>query len=628
MTGNGVFYGTVAGGGPFGYGGIYIISVVNAAPTAPSNLTAVAGNGRVSLSWTASSSDTATTYNVYQGTSAGGESATPIQTGLTGTTATVAALTNGTTYYFTVAGVNSTGTSAMSNEASATPTTAPGQVTGLTATAGSGSVSLTWSATSGATSYTVYQSTSSGAETPVATGVSGTSYTAAGLVNGSTYYFEVAAVNGAGSGPMSAEVSATPLAPAAIPHFSPAGGTYNSAQSVTLSDSTPGATIYFTTDGSAPTTSSTAYSGAITVASTQTIKAVAVAPGYSASTVATATYTITPPAAMPSFNPVGGSYSSVQTVTLSDDTSGATIYYTTDGSTPTTASSVYAGPITVAVSQTIKAIAAAPGYSASDVASANYTITIPIAATPSFSPGAGSYSSIQTVTISDATPGAVLYYTTDGSAPTTGSTLYTGPVMVMMSETLSAIAVASGYANSAVATASYLITLPPPVAATPSFSPAAGTYTGTQTITISDATPNAAIYYTTDGSTPTANSIVYTGPIMVSSSETISAIAFASGYSASPVASASYTITQGGTSGGTSGGSTGGSTSGGSTGGTSGGSTTGGSTGSGTTTGSTAGSTSSGGGGAVSPGLLIFACAAVGLRYRSRSTLRRAAQLL
>jgi hypothetical protein len=78
--------------------------------------------------------------------------------------------------------------------------------------------------------------------------------------------------------------------------------------------------------------------------------------------------------------------------------------------------------------------------------------------------------------------------------------------------------------------------------AQPTIAPEAGTYTGTQSVTISDATPGATIYFTTDGTTPTTASTVYTGPIGVSASETVNAIAVASGDTLSGVASAVYTI--------------------------------------------------------------------------------------
>jgi len=79
---------------------------------------------------------------------------------------------------------------------------------------------------------------------------------------------------------------------AAVPTFTPAAGTYSSIQSVTLADSTAGASIYYTTDGSAPTISSTLYRGVITVSSTETIEAIAIAPGYTNSPVVSAAYTI------------------------------------------------------------------------------------------------------------------------------------------------------------------------------------------------------------------------------------------------------------------------------------------------------------------------------------------------
>jgi len=84
-----------------------------------------------------------------------------------------------------------------------------------------------------------------------------------------------------------------------------------------------------------------------------------------------------------------------------------------------------------------------------------------------------------------------------------------------------------------------------PPAAAPTFSPAAGTYTGAQSVTLASTTPNASFYYTTNGTPPTTASTLYVPgtPIAVNSTETIEAIATASGYSPSPVSSANYTIT-------------------------------------------------------------------------------------
>jgi len=84
------------------------------------------------------------------------------------------------------------------------------------------------------------------------------------------------------------------------------------------------------------------------------------------------------------------------------------------------------------------------------------------AATPKFSPAAGKCTSVQSVTISDATASATIYYTTDGSAPTIGSTQYSSAIAVNTTETIEAIAVAPGYDDSAVATAKYTINLPSP----------------------------------------------------------------------------------------------------------------------------------------------------------------------
>jgi glucosylceramidase len=252
---------------------------------------------------------------------------------------------------------------------------------------------------------------------------------------------------------------------AATPTFSPASGTYAAAQNVSLTDTTTGASIHYTTDGSTPTNTSTLFSAAtpITVSTTTTIKAIAAdAPSYLNSDVATATYTINlPAAAAPTFSPAPGTYTSAQTVSLSDATMNASIYYTTNGSTPTTSSTLFTAltPIPVSTSTTINAIAAASGYANSTVATGVYTVNLPAAATPTFSPAPGSYTSAQSVSLSDATMGASIYYTTNGATPTTSSTVFSAltPISVSSTTTINAIAAASGFSNSAVAAGTYTL---------------------------------------------------------------------------------------------------------------------------------------------------------------------------
>src|SRR5246127_729843 len=113
--------------------------------------------------------------------------------------------------------------------------------------------------------------------------------------------------------------------------------------------------------------------------------------------------------------------------------------------------------------------------------------------------------------LADATPGASNYYTTNGTTPSVSSTLYTAPITVSSSVTIEAIAAASGYSNSPVASGAYVISAPR--AAAPTFSPAPGTYCATQSVTLADATPGASIYYTTNGTTPSVSSTLYTAPI-------------------------------------------------------------------------------------------------------------------
>ncbi len=262
--------------------------------------------------------------------------------------------------------------------------------------------------------------------------------------------------------------------------------------------------------------------------------------------------------ATPTATPAAGAVAYGSTVALADTTAGSTIYYevSTTGTpnSPITSTGgfdsgaiLYTSPITITQNETIVAEAVASGYATSPALTAAYTVTLGTAlAAPTATPAGGTYTAAQVVTLAGPSSSAV-YYTLDGSTPTTGSTLYTTPIYVGASETINAIATQAGFTSSTMASFAYVISIPvtPPVAAAPTFSPAGGPYTSTQSVTLASTTPAAIIYYTTNGMAPTTSSTMFVPgtPISVGSTEVIEAIATAAGFSTSPIATAAYTIT-------------------------------------------------------------------------------------
>jgi outer membrane protein assembly factor BamB len=190
----------------------------SAAPSAPTGVSATAGNTRVSVSWSAPTAGSGPfTYSLYRGTASGAESATPIVSGLATTGYVNTGLKNGTAYYYVVKATNAVGTSGPSAEVSATPATVPGAPGGLKGSAlAGGGIALAWSAPSSSGgspvgSYTLYRSTASNKETAylsVPCTASKCAYTDTSTTKGTTYYYEVAAVNAVGTGPRSGQVSA------------------------------------------------------------------------------------------------------------------------------------------------------------------------------------------------------------------------------------------------------------------------------------------------------------------------------------------------------------------------------------------------------------------------------------
>ncbi|MBQ6277956.1 MAG: chitobiase/beta-hexosaminidase C-terminal domain-containing protein [Bacteroidales bacterium] len=159
--------------------------------------------------------------------------------------------------------------------------------------------------------------------------------------------------------------------------------------------------------------------------------------------------------ANPTFNPAEGTFFNSVDVTLACETDGATIYYTLDGTDPTDASTAYTEAIHITETTTVKAIAIKNSAS-SEIVSATYTISnIETVATPVIAPEAGNYNDPQQITVTCATDEAIIYYTTDGTDPTAESTLYTEPFTLSASATVKAIAIKEGMNDSEIASAAY-----------------------------------------------------------------------------------------------------------------------------------------------------------------------------
>jgi len=185
-------------------------------PGAPTSLSAGAGNAQITLIWSTPSDDGGSpilNYTVFRGTTSGGE-AFLVKLGNV-LTYLDTSLTNGLTYYYTVAASNALGQGQDSVEASATPATFPTEPLSLQAFPGNAEAVLTWSApaTDGGspiTNYWVHRGTSSGSETRLLELGNVLMYTDTGLLNGQPYFYKVSAKNVVGEGPQSAEASVTP----------------------------------------------------------------------------------------------------------------------------------------------------------------------------------------------------------------------------------------------------------------------------------------------------------------------------------------------------------------------------------------------------------------------------------
>jgi hypothetical protein len=374
------------------------------------------------------------------------------------------------------------------------------------------SSTLTWSSTN-ATSCTAsggWTGTKATAGSQVVTPAVTTTYT-------------LTCTGSVGSVSQSLTVTVTSLAQVATPAISPNGGSFTGSVSVSLATATEGASIYYTTNGSTPTTSSALYTGQITLLTTTTLKAIAVKSGMLESAVASASFTLQPAFDFALSNggnksvTQGSSVTTTITATLVSGTAQAVSFSAaglpagaTAAFSPTTCSP------TCSTSLTLQTSASTPTGTSTTITvtgtgggltkTTSFSLTVnpmPQVATPTITPTGGSFTGSVSVTLASATTGASIYYTTNGTDPTTASALYTGAFTLLSSTTVKAKAVKSGMLESAVASASFTIQ-PAADTTAPVISGVTVTTITSSSATISWQTDEPADSAVTYGTSPTA----------------------------------------------------------------------------------------------------------------------------
>ncbi len=266
-----------------------------------------------------------------------------------------------------------------------------------------------------------------------------------------------------------------------VPIISHPTGTYEEQQSVSIDFPDPDASVYFTTNGNiplfdVPNTFTMLYTGPIQVNQSTTIRAVAVKSGFPNSQEVVSYISINggpSPVMAPVVSPGAGVYTSAQEISLSCETDSATIYYTTTGNVPvpgTSFTKIYSQPFVVHSSTQIRTFAVKEGMLNSPQTITNIVINAPtpVVSTPVISPGSGNISPSQFISIDCATPGSIIYYTTNGNVPLLSpwpnsfTRIYTGPFRLSARgmNTIRAMATAPSSINSQVTVANLLVINP------------------------------------------------------------------------------------------------------------------------------------------------------------------------
>lgn len=236
----------------------------------------------------------------------------------------------------------------------------------------------------------------------------------------------------------------------ATPVLNPSGLSFAGSTGAVSTTSTTGATQRYTTNGDEPDSGSTLYSGSISMVATTTIRIRGFKANYLESDIEEETYTLyEPPVSPVTFSPTDGNFIGTTNVTMATVTPAPyEIRYTDDGSTPTAASTLYAGAVNINASKLFKAIVVKVGYASIAASEKQYTQTVPQVAPVTFTPTNGNFIITTNVALACATSGATIRYTTDGSPPTGASPVYSSPITVTADTTIRAFATKTYYADS------------------------------------------------------------------------------------------------------------------------------------------------------------------------------------
>ena len=313
----------------------------------------------------------------------------------------------------------------------------------------------------------------------------------------------------------------------AITTATPAGGTYATSQTITLTAS-KAATISFKINGgvSIPYTAPITISGPVTTVLTFT--SLDIASHQEVTNTATYVFDTTAPTTTAVINaiPVNGTIYSAQsalTVTLTSNTPSSNIYFTTTGTAPIIISTnLYTVPFSIPVTSTLTStnvqfFALDTVGNKEVVQSQKYSA---VAITTSASPTGGAYRSAQVVTLASNDPSAAIYYTIDGSVPTITSSQYIPAthITIAANTTLKFRAIDSN--GNLEQTKSQIYTIDS-IAPTTIASPTGTSYSSPQTVTLTPDDLSATIYYTLSGIAPTTSSTKYTVPLTISTTTTL-----------------------------------------------------------------------------------------------------------